>query len=124
MIGILMIIITVVTAAYLLKMESTGVSNAITDEREGELNDALAFSKADIDSALNVACIYAEEETGENPIINVSEQCPYPGSADEVNMIRLRQMAYRNFSQYLEANYKDNNFTYGDYVVSACPGRR
>ena len=119
-IGILMIILSTVTAAYLLKMDSLGVSNAITDEREGELNDAIAFSTADMDSALNIACIYAEEETGENPIINVSDKCPYPGSADDVNLIRLRQMAYRNFSQYLAANYGDN-FVYGDYVVSACP---
>src|SRR5271157_185671 len=116
-IGILLIIMSTITAAYLLKMESTGVSNAVSDEREGELNDALACSKADISSALNIACIYAEEGVGENPVVNVSERSPFK-TADEANLFRIKQMAYRNLSQFLEANY-DGGFSYGDYVVNA-----
>lgn len=115
-IGVLMIIVSTVTATYLLQMESAGVSNAIADEREGELNDALACSRADIDNALNVACIYAEEEVGENPIVNIS--AGYGGSPDEANLMRLKSMASRNLSQYLSANYRDG-FVYGDYVVDA-----
>jgi len=115
-IGIIMIIISTVTAAYLLRMESAGVSNAIADEREGELNDALACARADIDNALNVACIYAEEEVGENPVVNASGG----KSPAEANMARLKRMAYRNLSQYLSANYQ-GGFVYGDYVVDASP---
>ena len=90
-IGILMIIVSTVTAAYLLQMDSAGVSNAVADEREGELNDALAFARADIDNALNVACIYAEEEIGENPIVNSS----LDKSPAEANLMRLRRMKPR-----------------------------
>jgi hypothetical protein len=112
--GVMMIIISTLTAAFLLHMESSGVSNAIADEREGELNDALACAGADIDNALNVACIYAEEEVGENPVINSSGD----RSPDEANIMRLKSMAYRNLSRYLSANYGDG-FVYGDYVVGA-----
>lgn len=115
-IGVIMIIVSTVTATYLLQMESAGVSNAIADEREGELNDALACAKADIGNALNVACIYAEEEVGENPIVNISAE--YGRSPDEANLMRLKSMAYGSLSQYLSANYR-GGFVYGDYVVDA-----
>ena len=120
-IGIMLVVISTMTSAYLLKMGSAGVSNAISDEREGMLNDALGFARSDIDNALNIACIYAEEEVGEKPVVNVSKNCHYAGNADEVNLARLRHMAYVNLSRYLEANY-NGSFTYGDYAVNASLG--
>ncbi len=115
-IGVLLIIISVLTSAYLQRMESASVSASVADEREGELNDALACARADVDNALNMACIYAEEEAGENPIINASGG----RSPEEANMARLKRMAYRNLSLYLKANYQ-GGFAYGDYVVDASP---
>jgi hypothetical protein len=117
-VGILLVIISTITAAYLLKMGSAGVSNSISDERDGELNYALAFAMSDIEEALNLACMYAEEEVGEKPVINVSRGCHYAGNASNVNLARLKRMVYANLSGYLEANY-NGSFTYGDYVVSA-----
>ena len=119
-VGILLVIISTITAGYLLKTDSTEVSNAVADERESELNDALACARADIDSALNIACMYAEEEVCERPVVNVSKDCRYAGSADDVNLARIKHMAYDNLSGYLEANY-NGSFTYGDYEVSARP---
>ncbi len=113
-IGVILIIISTATAAYLMRMESAGVAEAIADEREGELNDALACARADIGHALNLACIYAEEEVGENPVVNASGG----RSPDEANLYRLKRMAHRNLSRYLAANYQ-GGFTYGDYVIDA-----
>jgi hypothetical protein len=113
-IGILLIVISTLTSAYLMKMETRGISSSIEDEREGELNEALACARADIDNALNIACLYAEEEAGENPIVNVSGG----GDTHEANMKRLQRMAGRNLSEYLSANYR-GGFYYGDYVVEA-----
>ncbi len=113
-IGVVLIIISTVTAAYLMRMESASVTSSIADEREGELNDALACARADIDHALNLACIYAEEEVGKNPVVNASGG----RSPDEVNFDRLKRMAYSNLSRYLAANYR-GGFIYGDYVIDA-----
>ncbi|HTY90516.1 MAG TPA: hypothetical protein VMC84_05005 [Methanocella sp.] len=114
-IGILLIVVSTVTSAYLMAMQSKGISNAIDDEREGELNDALACAEGDIDNALNYACIYAEEDIGERPIVNSTMD---PG---EANLLRLKRMACRNLSQYLEANYR-GDFVYGEYRIDASPG--
>ncbi|MDI6897734.1 DUF7286 family protein [Methanocella conradii] len=113
-IGILLIMISTATSAYLMKMEATGTANSIEDGREGELNEALACARADVDNALNIACMYAEEEVGENPIVNVSGG----GSPQEANMKRLQRMAGRRLSECLSANYQ-GGFYYGDYVVEA-----
>ncbi len=111
-IGVLLILVSTAASAYLMSMQSLGVTNTIEDEREAELNDALACAKADIDSALNYACIYAEEDVGERPIVN-STMDP-----DEANLLRLERMAARNLTQYLEANYQ-GSFVYGDYRIDA-----
>ena len=117
-IGILMIILSTITAVYLLKSESAGVSSALDDERESQLNDALVLAKADIDSSLNSACIYAQSEVGQSPVINVSDTCPYAGDADSVNMARVKDLTMQRLSLYLQENY-EGNFAYGDYRVSA-----
>ena len=120
-IGILMIILSTITAVYLLKTESAGVTNTLDDERESQLNDALALAKADIDSSLNSACIYAQSEVGRSPVVNVSDTCPYPGDADAVNMARVKDLTLQRLSMYLHENY-EGNFAYGDYRVSASAG--
>jgi hypothetical protein len=117
-IGILMIVLSTITAAYLLKMEASGVSTSLGDEREADLNDALACAKADIDSSLNVACIYAQSNVSEYPVINKSDTCPYPGDADAVNLARVKDITQRRLSEYLGANYA-GNFVYGDCQVNA-----
>jgi hypothetical protein len=111
-IGVLLILVSTVASTYLMSMQSLGVKNAVEDEREAELNDALACAKADIDSALNYACIFAEEDVGERPIINSTMD---PAGA---NMLRLERMAARNLTQYLDANYR-GSFVYGDYRIDA-----
>ncbi|BAI63023.1 conserved hypothetical protein [Methanocella paludicola SANAE] len=111
-IGVLLIFVSTAASAYLMSMQSLGVTNAVEDEREAELNDALACAKADIDSALNYACIYAEEDIGERPIVNSTMD---PG---EANLLRLERMAARNLTQYLDANYQ-GSFVYGDYRIDA-----
>jgi len=111
-IGVLLILVSTTASAYLMSMQSLGVANAVEDEREAELHDALACAKADIDCALNYACIYAEEDVGERPIVN-STMDP-----DEANRLRLERMAARNLTQYLEANYR-GSFVYGDYRIDA-----
>ena len=76
------------------------------------LDDALACAKGDIASALNYACLYAEEDIGERPILNSSMD------PAEANLLRLRRMAERNLSQYLEAGYR-GGFVYSDYRIDA-----
>lgn len=113
-IGVLMILVSAVTSAYLTSMQSAGVANAIDDEAEGELNDALACAMGDIDIALNYACTYAEEDAGLRPIVN-STMDPA-----EAGLLRVGRMAYRNLSSYLEANYR-GGFVYGGYRIDAAP---
>lgn len=113
-----MIVLSTITAVYLWKAESSGISEALSDEREGELNDALACARADIDSSLNIACIIAQSEVGESPVINVSESCPYPGDAAAVNMARIKDLTHSRLSGYMDKNYA-GNFAYGDYRVNA-----
>jgi hypothetical protein len=117
-IGVLLIVLSTLSAAYLMKMESSGLSRAISDDRERDLSKALTLASADIGSALNYAGLYAQEEVGRTPIVNVSEGSPFQGTPEEANLERMKYIAFSRLLRYLEANY-NGSYSFGDYGVTA-----
>lgn len=117
--GVLMILMAALTSTILFKMKADSVSYSVEEERERGLNEAIAYARADIDRALSMSGIYAEDRIGQTPLINRSASCPLNGTPEEVNLQRLRLFAHDLFSRYLTANYADGNFLCGDYTVRA-----
>lgn len=118
-IGVIMILMSAFTSAYLINMQSKEVSQTILDEREGGVNDALSLARSDINRALNYAGMYAQSNVGERPVVNASARISK--SPDDINLDRIRCLTYTRFTDYLKSNFAGNSFVYGDYIINAEP---
>jgi hypothetical protein len=117
-IGVLLLIVSTVIAVYLASMESIGVSQGISDDRDRDVSRALTLAVADMGTALNYAGLAAEAEVGKSPVVNVSNESRWGKGAVSADDERIKYIAWQELSKYLEANY-NGSFTYGDYDVSA-----
>jgi hypothetical protein len=120
-IGILMILMSTVVSAYLMKMEFSEISMSLDDERYVDVNEAISFARSDIDICLNYAGMYAESEVGRRPVLKLSEKSDYYGSLENINIDRIKKLTYDRLSKYLDTNYNEGSFIYGDYAISAEP---
>ncbi len=75
-VGVLLVIVSTIIAVYLVSMESVGVTQGISDDRERDLSRALTLAVSDLGTALNYAGLAAEAEVGESPVGNVSNVSP------------------------------------------------
>ena len=105
-IGILLIIMSTVASAFLIRSSSAGIDKALTDESEADLNDALMLALSDIERALNYSGMYAEAQVGARPV-------------GEGDTDRIKRIAYGRLEEYVSSCYGDDSFVYGDYIVNA-----
>ena len=62
-------------------------------------------------------------KSGKSPVVQVSNDSAFARGAVSIDDERIKYIAWRELSKYLEANF-NGSFTYGDYEVSAVPGGR
>ena len=117
-IGVLLLIVSTIVTVYLASMESISVSQGISDDRERDFSRALTLAVSDLGTALNYAGLAAEAEVGKSPVVNVSNDSSWGRGTVSADDERIKYIAWRELSKYLEANY-NGSFTYGDYEVSA-----
>jgi hypothetical protein len=117
-IGVLLVIVSTIVSVYLLSMESANVARGIGDDRERDISRALTLAVSDIGTALNYAGLAAEAAVGKSPVVNASSGSSFGRGAVCIDDERIKFLAWRELSKYLEANY-NGSFAYGDYNVSA-----
>ncbi|HEY3274208.1 MAG TPA: hypothetical protein VGJ92_10625 [Methanocella sp.] len=117
-VGVLLVIVSTIVTVYLVSMESVSVSQGIGDDRDRDISRALTLAVADIGTALNYAGLAAEAEAGKSPVVLAGNDSDFARGAACIDDERIKYLAWRELSGYLEANF-NGSFTYGDYQVSA-----